>query len=149
MDRAGLASGNLDDLPAALASYRDALVLRDQVMAAEPGNVQFRRDYVLTLSMAADALYRLGRKAESQSDFRKAFAMVEAYAAAAPDNALLQLDLAIGLYRLAYYLDDDPTPRRDRAREVVRRLEGQGQLTAAQRDFIAQLEQLLVDKPHG
>jgi tetratricopeptide (TPR) repeat protein len=147
MDRLGIASGNLEDLSAALASYRDALVLRDQVMAAEPGNVQFRRDYVLTLSMAADALHRLGRKAESQADFRKAFAIVEAYAAAAPENALLQLDLAIGLYRLAYYLDDDPTPRRDRAREVVRRLEGQ--LTAAQRDFIAQLEQLLVDKPHG
>jgi hypothetical protein len=91
----------------------------------------------------------MDRKAEARDDFRKAFAIVEAYAAASPDNAALQLDLAIGLYRLAYYLDEDPAPRRDRARDVIERLDRAGKLTAAQKSFIAGLEQLLLDKPNG
>ena len=89
-------------------------------MAAHPDNVGFQRDYVLTFTSAAAILCQLGRKAECQRDYRVAFAIVEKYAAADPDNALLQGDLAIGLYLLAYFLDDDPAPRVERAREIVR-----------------------------
>ncbi len=116
-------------------------------MAAEPANVAFQRDYVLTLSLAADILHRMGQKEQSQESFRAALAIVETYAAAAPDDPVLQSDLAIGLYLLAYYLDDDPQPRLERARAIVRRLEADGKLAPEIKAHIAQLEQKLADKP--
>jgi hypothetical protein len=57
------------------------------------------------------------------------------------------MDLVIGLYRLAYYLDDDTVGRRDRARDIVQRLTAQGKLTPAQRVFVDGLEQWLAGKP--
>jgi hypothetical protein len=73
--------------------------------------------------------------------------MVEKYAAANPENAALQLDLAIGLYRLAYYLDDDVQERRDRARAIVQKLTADGKVTPAQKAFMESLEQWLANKP--
>jgi hypothetical protein len=116
-------------------------------MAAEPANVALKRDYVLTLSLASDVLVRMGERQEGQQNLLRAFAIVAKYAADFPDNALLQSDLAIGLYLLALNLDDDPSPRLERAREIVRRLAAEGKLAPEIKAHIAQLEQKLAEKP--
>ena len=122
--------------------------LRQRVMAAEPANVALKRDYVLTLSLASDVLLPHGRaQGRCQQNLLRAFAIVAKYAADFPDNPVLQADLAIGLYLLAYHLDDDPSPRLERARAIVRRLEAEGKLAPEIKAHIAQLEQKLADKP--
>jgi hypothetical protein len=115
-------------------------------MAAEPANIARKRDYVLTLSLVADVLLRLGQREEGRQSLLRAFAIVERYAADSPDNADLQTDLAIGLYLLALHLDDDPSARLERAREIVRRLAAEGKLSPAIKAHVAQLEQKVAEK---
>jgi tetratricopeptide (TPR) repeat protein len=145
-ERVAAVSDQLNDLPAALANYRAALEIRERLMAAEPANIARKRDYVLTLSLVADVLLRLGEREEGRQSLLRAFAIVERYAADSPDNADLQTDLAIGLYLLALHLDDDPSARLERAREIVRRLAAEGKLPPAIKAHVAQLEQKVAEK---
>jgi tetratricopeptide (TPR) repeat protein len=146
IERLAVAADQLNDLAGALASYRAALDIRQRVMVAEPANVTRKRDYVLVLSLASDVMLRMGEREEGQQSLLHAFAIVAQYAADSPDNPVLQSDLAIGLYLLALHLDDDPSPRQERAREIVRKLEAEGRLLPATKAYIAQLEQKIAAK---
>jgi tetratricopeptide (TPR) repeat protein len=147
IERVAAASSALAETQAALAYYRSALAVRERIMTAYPDNVSFQRAYVLTLSQIAQILCLTGERTQGQREYLRAFAMVEKYVAASPDDPLLEGDLAIGLYLLAFYLDDEPAPRVERAREIVRRLESQGKLAPDRKAQVAVLEQLLTDKP--
>jgi hypothetical protein len=117
------------------------------VRTAEPGNISYQRELALNQSLIAETLYQLGRKEEAQASFLGAFAIVESYAAKEPGNVQLQMDLVTGLYRLAYFINQDSAERHERALAIVHALASNGKLTAADKAWADSLEQWFAGRP--
>jgi len=129
--------------------YRRALSIRERVRAAEAGNVTYARELALSHYLIAETLYGSGAKDEAKIGYLAALGVVESYATPEPDNAVLQMDLVTALYRLAYCAEQ-PTEvesYHSRALAIVRRLEAEAKLTAAQKRWADALEQCLASKP--
>ena len=148
IERVGTCNGNWRNWPAALASYRDALAIRahgscccSRPTSAFGATTCSRVRWLPTFSIAS------AERRRAIGSGGQAFAIVEEYADGRSGQCLASVGPRDRLLSLAYYLDDDPAPQVERAREIVRRLEAQGKLAPDRKAYIDQLEQQLIDKP--
>lgn len=81
------------DLNGAMASFRQALVLSHAISAADPSNLQARRDVSFILEDMGEVLRKLGKKAEAQDAFRRSINIRQELAATDPLNVQCQRDL--------------------------------------------------------
>lgn len=130
----------------ALEFYRKSLAIREMIAAADRANFTARRDVALSHDLVATALFSLNRIEEARNVFLAGLAVIEDYARADPNNALHQMDLVIFLYKLAV-LGDEPRARLERALAIIRRLDGEGKLNAAQKSWIEYIEEALKRAP--
>jgi|GEM_PF-2606519 len=85
---------NLGDTAGALASYRQALEIRESLLATHPSDAQIRRDTSAAYIGIGDLLAATGDTKGSLENYRKALAVREALSAADPANLQDRLDLA-------------------------------------------------------
>lgn len=71
----------------------------------------------------------------------------ETYAATDPGYVTCQIDLVLCLFKLAL-ASDEPRARLERGLTIMRKLEGGGRLTAAQKTWIGYLEEALKSLPN-
>ncbi|MEA2987723.1 MAG: hypothetical protein QOG83_434, partial [Alphaproteobacteria bacterium] len=135
------------DKEGALAIYRTALPVRKKLAAADPDNVQRQRDMATNLDRIGSILIELERKDEARDALREGLAIIERLAMAAPDSIQWQLDLVTVLFKLAY-ANDEPRARLEQARDIIRKLEADGKLSAAQKSWIELIDYSLANLPN-
>jgi tetratricopeptide (TPR) repeat protein len=84
----------------ALAGYRAALALREELAARDPGNLHWQRGIALSQTNIGDMLRRQGKWGPALDTYRAAVATEERLAAAQPANAQLERDLLMGRQRV-------------------------------------------------
>jgi tetratricopeptide (TPR) repeat protein len=132
----------------ALAAYRGALAIRDQLAAGDPDNGRWQREIALSHTNIGDMLRRQGRWEPALEAYRAALAIQERLAAAEPSNTQLQRDLLMGKQRVgdmllkqAAYEAAEATYRA--ALASAERLAGaEPGNVQAQRDFAVSLDKL-------
>jgi tetratricopeptide (TPR) repeat protein len=126
-------------LDEAMESYRDAVALAAQLVAADPGNAERQHD----LWAAYYALGRLQVDVKRAEDARTSYAaaatILETLANAHPEIVSWQTELVATLAALAT-LGDDAVGVYRRALAILRRLEADGKLPADSKGWIAILE---------
>jgi len=97
------------NLPEALKSFRDGLVIAERLAQADPGNAGWQRDLSVLYDRVGFVLVEQGNLPEALKSFRDALAISERLAQADPGNAGWQRDLSV--YAVA------PALRHDRHRQ--------------------------------
>lgn len=90
----GALKGDVEHKRLAWETHRKALMIREKLAAADPMNVQDRRDLADGYVMKAPSQMAVGDVRESFADCRKALAIFEALLAIDPTNAEARRDLA-------------------------------------------------------
>lgn len=90
----------------ALASYRQALAVYEDLVRAEPGIARFQSDLAIVCNDLGNLLGRLGQPAEALRVQQKGLAIREAVARAHPHGARYQNELAKGFANVGSFLAD-------------------------------------------
>jgi tetratricopeptide (TPR) repeat protein len=135
-----------NDRAAARDFYQKSLVIRAKLLATDSADVQYRRDLALTHERLASLAAADGAPDDARASLRKALALREQNAAADPDNAAWQSELAMSLFWLAQ-AGDEPQPRLERALALLQKLDAAGKLNAEQKPLIANIQQVLAAPP--
>ncbi|MBE7447464.1 MAG: serine/threonine protein kinase [Kofleriaceae bacterium] len=88
------------DLPAALASYRAALAIRETLAAADPDHATWQRELSVSHDRIADVSRLQGDLPAALAAYRRSLAIAEALAAQDPNDAVGQRDLSISHERV-------------------------------------------------
>lgn len=91
------AEWHVDD---ALADYRSALAIREELAAADPGNDDVQREIALSNTSIGDMLRRQGQWVAALDAYRAAVATEERLAEAAPSDPQRTRDLLLGKLRV-------------------------------------------------
>lgn len=91
----GFRSSNLGDVPAAIASYRKSLAIREAVVAADPGNKAAQRELITAHGKLSDALTGAGDSAGSLEQLSRLLPIAERLSAADPKNLADRSNLAL------------------------------------------------------
>ncbi len=84
----------------AVAAYREALRIAEELSAIDPENEQWQRDVSVTLGLLAGALIVAGQRDEALAVYRRAHAFAERQAQAYPGAVSVQRDLAVSLEKI-------------------------------------------------
>ena len=93
--RGGSSDGSLGDLSGAIESYTKALRIREALVAANPGNVQARRDLATSHQKIGTRLLDTAEASNGLEHLRKAFTLLLDLTREQPANDDLQFDLAV------------------------------------------------------
>ena len=88
------------DVEGALASYRAALAIRQELATADPDNEDLQREIALSHISIGDMLRRQGQWAAAVDAYRAAVATQESLAAGAPSDTWRARDLLLGYQRV-------------------------------------------------
>jgi non-specific serine/threonine protein kinase/serine/threonine-protein kinase len=91
----GFRASNLGDTAGALTSFRKALAIREAVSAADPGNIDARRELFRTHGQLSDALLGTGDFAGSIEQAKQMVPIAERLAAANPASLADRRNLAV------------------------------------------------------
>ena len=131
----------------ALAIFRKGFAIREQIVSLDPRSTIAKRDLAISHDRIATALRALSRIDDARRQFRMGLSVIEDYAATDPANAVWQIDLVLCLNNLAL-IGDEPRARYERILAILRRLEREGKLTAAQKPWIEAAEKQLASLPN-
>ncbi len=118
---------NLGDLPGALASYRKAVALLEELVAA--GQADARADLLVGHERLGDALTASGEARAAAAQLRRALELAEALLAEAPDDARRQRMVAVDRLKVGESLQAlgdraGARARFEQARDAARALQG-------------------------
>ena len=119
---------------AALASFEESLVLTRKLLAADPGNARAQRDVVISLNKIGIVRMRADDRAGAFAAFNEGLGMTRAMVARDPGNAVAETDLVFSLSRVGD-VSDDPAPFYGEALGILRKLDGEGRLSAEQKGW--------------
>ena len=130
------------DGPAALASYRAGLAIREGLAKRDPNNSEWQRD--LSVSWSNLGSFAVERKdwAEARAAFAKDLAIAERLAGMDRNNAEWQVDLAISHVTLVP-LAEAPVAKRkhlEEAAAILRKLKSAGRLPPDRAGLLADVE---------
>ena len=94
------------DLPAALASYRASLAIRERLAKADPGNAEWQRDLSVSHDKIGDVQVAQGDLPAALTSYRASLAIRERLAKADPGNAEWQRDLIVSYVKLSEVTGD-------------------------------------------
>jgi tetratricopeptide (TPR) repeat protein len=123
------------DLADALALYRDSLAIRKALVAKDPSNTLWQRDLAVSDEKIADGLRDQGDLNGALATYRDSLAIMKTLAAKDPSNTQWQIGLVVSLYKTALAGGDTKANLID-ALTVLKRLDAEGRLTAAQKKWI-------------
>jgi tetratricopeptide (TPR) repeat protein len=153
LDRIGDVLAAQHNFADALAAFRESLDIRRQLVKRDPSNPQWQRELYVSLEGLADTL-RLTDKKEGNhrhkdeilAAYRESLALRRQLAEGHPDVTLWQIDLVLGLWRLAGS-GDDPRGRWSEALTILQRLDTQGRLAPEERQWIDEIKLRLSEIP--
>jgi tetratricopeptide (TPR) repeat protein len=101
LENTGDARLKLGDIKGALSDFEEALALRKQVAAADPSNYQWQRDVSFTLDRISNAKLELNDLPGAIAAAEESLAVSRGLAALRQASNEAQIDLVVGLYKLA------------------------------------------------
>lgn len=94
------------DLPAALASYRAGLTIRETLAQRDPGNTTWQRDLSLSHNKLGDVLVAQGNLPAALTSYRADLGIAETLAQRDPGNTAWQRDLVVSYVKLSEVTGD-------------------------------------------
>ena len=95
---------NLGDTNGALQRYRQSLAIRESLSAADPQNVEIKREVALSYDHLSDVLGRTGGVKEAIENLKKSIAVRTRLISENPNNRELRRDLAGSQVKIGEYL---------------------------------------------
>lgn len=130
----------------AIERLREVVPMFEKLAAVDRRNIDWPRILSSSHRRIGDFLMEAGQQEEARAAYHKSFAINERVALDNPADPGGQLDLVIGLYRLAD-AGDEPRPRLTRALEILRQLDARGALSANQKAWFRDIERRLATLP--
>jgi tetratricopeptide (TPR) repeat protein len=121
----------------AAARWQRVAAALEKRSLAEPDRADYLRDLSVSYNKMGDLMGSLGAGDEARQFYQKALEIAERLVRQEPDRADYQADLVASLGRVG------TRESLERALAILRRLEGQGKLTAQQAGWIGIIEQAL------
>jgi len=104
----------------AIEHYRAGASIREKLLAADPGNAQYRRALAVTYERMGDVFRSIGRPEDSLAEYRRSLLLTEALAASDPKNIKWQRDVLLRHIEIGNVLADRrPAEAVDRYREAL------------------------------
>jgi tetratricopeptide (TPR) repeat protein len=147
-DKLGKVNLQLGDLQAAREYFEKSLQLREQLARQDPDNAQARRDLSVSYNQLGEVSMELGDLKAAREYFEKSLQLREQLAHQDPDNVQAALDLGVSFYILGQvhraatqYFEAQAWFRK--ALGLLRRLETQGKLPPAKKEWLTTVEKEL------
>jgi eukaryotic-like serine/threonine-protein kinase len=115
----GFGTSHLGQRHKAWASYRKALAIREGLVAAAPGSVEFRRQLSISYTKVGDILWIETDMSGALESYGKALQLTKQLAAEAPSDRQIRVDLAMSHGKFGYVLGANN--RADEALENTRK----------------------------
>jgi hypothetical protein len=125
-----------------MASYREALVIRQDLTAIDPSNTDWQSDLLGSHNRLGMALQWQGKLTEALKSYHASHAIAERLAAADPENVTWQL-AAIGANIFLARHEANPIPRLEFIVSALRKLKDENKLTPARASRLSDVEELL------
>jgi tetratricopeptide (TPR) repeat protein len=124
----------------AIENYRKDLEIAQKLAAIDPSNLGLQHDLWISYYRLGRMEVHANRPDAARASYAQAVTVIEKLAAANPENVTWQTELAVTLVALAPF-GGDALSAYKRALAILQRLEAAGILPAAQKNWIALLEQ--------
>jgi serine/threonine protein kinase/tetratricopeptide (TPR) repeat protein len=97
---------NLGDSAGALASYRKALAIREELAASDPADLANRLDLARCHNKVGEVLAKMGDRAKASANYQKALSLVESLIAQDSSSLNNGNELVLTQTRLGYVVED-------------------------------------------
>src|SRR5579884_939740 len=147
LSKVGDAKAHTGDRDGALTAFQQALVVQREVSAAAPDEPEPRRYIAIILGRIGDLREDAGDPEGALAAHNEGLTIRRNLAAEAPDSRQAQLDLAVGLYKVAVVTTGDRRRKSlQEALAILQKLDRQAKLNDEQNALVKTIRQALTER---